>query len=89
MSVDLMLQKIFFKRQVELLLNIETSEVFEMTKMDWQINIENLVARVAETYGSDVAASVFARYDATDFEDLNPAYYDQVFGDLMLIDADG
>lgn len=89
MSVDLMLQKIFFKRQVELLLNIETSEVFEMTKMDWQINIENLAARVAEIYGSDVAASVFARYDATDFEDLNPAYYDQVFGDLMLIDADG
>jgi hypothetical protein len=36
-----------------------------------------------------VAASVFARYDATDFEDLNPAHYDQVFGDLMLIDADG
>lgn len=64
-------------------------EVFEMTKMDWQINIENLAARVAETYGSDVAASVFARYDATDFEDLSPAYYDQVFGDLMLIDADG
>ena len=60
-----------------------------MTKMDWQINIENLAARVAETYGSAVAASVFARYDATDFEDLSPAYYDQVFGDLMLIDEDG
>lgn len=60
-----------------------------MTKMDWQINIENLTARVAETYGADVAASVFARYDATDFKDLSPAYYDQVFGDLMLIDADG
>ena len=60
-----------------------------MTKMDWQINIENLAARVTETYGSDVAASVFARYDATDFEDLSPAYYDQVFGDLMLIDEDG
>lgn len=89
MSVDLMLQKIFFKRQLELLLNIEPSEVFEMTKMDWQINIENLAARVAETYGSDVAASVFARYDATCFDDLSPAYYDQVFGDLMLIDADG
>ncbi len=60
-----------------------------MTKMDWQINIENLAARVGETYGSDVAASVFARYDATNFEDLSPADYDQVFGDLMLIDADG
>ena len=60
-----------------------------MTKMDWQINIENLAARVAETYGSAVAASVFARYDATDFEDLSPAYYDQVFGDLILIDEDG
>lgn len=60
-----------------------------MTKLDWQINIEDLTARVAATYGSEVAASVFARYDATCFDDLSPDYFGQVFGDLMLIDSDG
>lgn len=60
-----------------------------MTKLDWRINIENLAERVTETYGPKVVESVFARYDATCFDDLSPAYYDQVFGDLMLIDADG
>lgn len=60
-----------------------------MTKLDWRINIENLAVRVAETYGSEVVAFVFARYDATCFDDLSFAFYDQVFGDLMLIDADG
>lgn len=61
----------------------------EMTRLDWEINVENLAMRVAENYGSDVVASVFARYDATCFDDLNPCYYADVFGDLMLIDADG
>ena len=60
-----------------------------MTKFDWEINIENLAEKVAETYGSDVVASVFARYDATCFDDLSSANYDEIFGDLMLIDADG
>lgn len=59
-----------------------------MTKLDWEINIEILAARVTETYGSDVAASVFARYDATCFEDLNPCYYEEVFGELMQVDED-
>lgn len=60
-----------------------------MTKLDWEINIENLAARVAETNDASVAASVFARYDATCFDDLSPAYYDQVFNDLDQIDKDG
>ena len=60
-----------------------------MMNLDWQINIENLAERVTATYGSEVVASVFARYDATSFEDLNPAYYDQVFGDLVQIDGGG
>lgn len=59
-----------------------------MTKKDWRINIGDLAAKVAEHYGPDVAASAFARYDATCFDDLSSAYYDQVFGDLMLINAD-
>lgn len=54
----------------------------------WEINIENSAARVAEAYGSDVAASVFARYDAHGFYDLSPAYYSEVFADLEQIAND-
>lgn len=60
-----------------------------MTRQDWQINIENTAASVAAKYGNEVATSVFGRYDATCFEDLNPMYYNEVFGNLMLIDEDG
>ena len=59
-----------------------------MTRQDWQINIENLAASVSAEYGSEVAESVFKRYGATCFEDLSPIYYDEVFGDLLLIDTD-
>ena len=59
-----------------------------MTKKDWRINIENLAASVSAEYGSEVAESVFKRYGATCFEYLSPFYYDEVFGDLLLIDSD-
>ena len=59
-----------------------------MTKQDWRINIENLAASVSGEYGNEVAESVFKRYGATGFEDLSPIYYDEVFGDLLLIDSD-
>ena len=59
-----------------------------MTKKDWRIHIENLAASVSAEYGSEVAESVFKRYGATCFEDLSPIYYDEVFGDLLLIDTD-
>ena len=59
-----------------------------MTKLDWEINIENLAERVAEAYGKEVAVGVFARFDATCFDDLNPSYYPDVFSDLMLMAAD-
>ena len=59
-----------------------------MTRQDWQINIENLAASVSVGYGSEVAESVFRRFGATCFEDLSPLYYDEVFGDLLLIDSD-
>ena len=58
-----------------------------MTKKDWRINIESLAASVSAEYGSEVAESVFRRYGATCFEDLSPLYYDEVFGDLLLIDS--
>lgn len=59
-----------------------------MTRNDWEINIRNTAASVAAKYGNDVAVAVFRRYDATCFEDLNPVYFAEVFGDLMLIDED-
>lgn len=59
-----------------------------MMNVDWQINIENVYGRVAQKYGSEVANSVFRRYNATCFEDLSSAYYSEVFGDLMQIDED-
>lgn len=59
-----------------------------MTRDDWQINIENLSASVAKEYGTEVVNSIFGRYGATCFEDLNPVYYFDVFGDLMQMDED-
>ena len=59
-----------------------------MTRTDWQINIENLVASVTEKVGAEAAAWPFLKFGATCFDDLSPAYYDEVLGDLMLMDAD-
>ena len=59
-----------------------------MTRLDWEINITTLAESVAEKYGAEVARTPFARYGATCFDDLNPAYYSEVFGDLMLMDED-
>lgn len=59
-----------------------------MTRTDWEINITNLAERVAEKYGESAARGAFQRVGATCFEDLSPAYYDEVFGDLMQMDED-
>ena len=39
-------------------------------------------------YGSQAVNGTFARYDATSFEDVSPAFYWDVFGDLMQMDED-
>lgn len=54
----------------------------------WRINIENMADEVSGTYGANVARSVFQRYDATDFDNLSPCYYDEVFGLLELMTCD-
>lgn len=59
-----------------------------MTRLDWQINIENYASRVAEEHDSNVVLSVFARYGATCFEDLSPSVYTEVFADLQMIAED-
>ena len=63
-------------------------QVHLMDRNDWKINIENLSDLVANKYGSQAVNGTFARYDATSFEDLSPAFYWDVFGDLMQMDED-
>lgn len=53
-----------------------------------ETNIENAASKVAAEYGSEVAQSVFQRYDAHGTYDLNPCYYSEVFADLELIAND-
>ncbi len=59
-----------------------------MNKADWEINIQSLASSVAEKCGRDVAKSAFQRVGATCFEDLSQAYYEEVLGDLMLMDSE-
>lgn len=54
----------------------------------WEINIDNAASRVCSICGSEVAESVFRRYDAHGFHDLSPCYYAEVFGDLEMIAND-
>lgn len=51
----------------------------------WRINIENDADMVCSMYGSEFAESVFRRHSATCFNDLSPACYEEVFGDLELM----
>jgi len=59
-----------------------------MTNFDWTINIENLAASVAESHGKEAIEGIFARFNATCVDDLSPSHYEDVFSDLMLMDAD-
>ncbi|MGI6034020.1 MAG: hypothetical protein ACOX69_11425 [Coriobacteriales bacterium] len=51
----------------------------------WRINIENDAVKVCSIYGATAADGIFARYDATCFDDLSPSYYEEVFGNLELM----
>lgn len=59
-----------------------------MTKNDWRINIETLAESVAAKSGNEIARSAFTPYNATCFDDLSPAYYWDVFGNLQQMDED-
>ena len=59
-----------------------------MTRTDWEINIENLTERVANKYSEIAVKGDFQRVGATCFDDLSSCYYDEVFGNLMLMDED-
>lgn len=51
-------------------------------KENWRINIENAISFAEEHCDAETVQSVFRRYDATCFDDLSPADYWAVFGDL-------
>ena len=38
--------------------------------------------------GAETVNAVFAKYSATNLEDLSPCYYSEVFGELSAIEAD-
>lgn len=57
-------------------------------RRNWQVNIENAAAAVAEKVGNDVVRAVFRRYDAHGLHDLAPRYYSEVFADLEQIRND-
>lgn len=52
---------------------------------NWRINIENDADQVCSIYGAAAVDGIFARSDATCFDDLSPSYYWEVFGDLELM----
>ena len=54
----------------------------------WLTNIENAADAAAAEYGSEVAKSVFQRYNTHGTYDLSPCYYSEVFADLELIAND-
>lgn len=56
-----------------------------MSKEDWMTNIENVANTVASNLGSETVNFVFAKYSATDIEDLSERYYSEVFSELYLM----
>jgi hypothetical protein len=54
-------------------------------KENWRANIESDAYEASSIYGGEAVRGVFARSDATSFDDLNPSYYWEVFGDLELM----
>lgn len=53
-----------------------------MTKQDkemWHINIENAADEASSIHGTAAVGGVFARYDATCFDDLSPSHYTEVY----------
>lgn len=54
-------------------------------RRNWEVNIENAAAEVAQKAGCAVAQAVFRRYDALGLYNLSPQYYSEVFADLEQI----
>lgn len=47
------------------------------------MNIENAADEVRSHYGNETVESIFRRYEATCFDDLNPSDYERIFSDFQ------
>lgn len=54
----------------------------------WQTNIESLAGQVAEIHGLETISFIFSKYGASDFDDLDPAKYSEVFAELLQYTTD-
>ena len=54
----------------------------------WLISIENSANYISEQVGTLTVKAVLERYDAINFEELNPRHYSEVFSELFAIEAD-
>ena len=59
-----------------------------MSKEDWIANLENVSNTVASNLGSETVDFVFAKYGATNIEDLSESHYSEVFSELYLMSQD-
>ena len=59
-----------------------------VSKEDWMTNLENIANTVASNLGSETVDFVFAKYGATNIEDLSECYYSEVFSELYLMSQD-
>ena len=60
----------------------------KMSKEDWIANLENVSNTVASNLGSETVDFVFAKYGATNIEDLSESHYSEVFSELYLMSQD-
>ena len=60
----------------------------KMSKEDWIANLGNVSSSVASNLGSEAVDFVFAKYGATNIEDLSESHYSEVFSELYLMSQD-
>ena len=59
-----------------------------MTNEEWITNLESVANIVASNLGSDTLNFVFAKYGATNIEDLSESHFSEVFSELYLMSQD-
>ena len=59
----------------------------ELEKEMWLTNIVNLVDSVSDAMGYKTVKFVFENYGAKSLDDLRPEFYEAVFCDLAVIEA--
>ena len=55
---------------------------------DYRTNIESLEDAIVASHGIEAVKAVYARYGATNIDNLRPSHLSEVFSDLMQIYTD-